>query len=114
MRGLPYSAPTGSSNRPASQRETNAPAQIEIEVSRSAKYKTHVPVYDLVAETFGTRPDQVLFVSSNGWDAAAATGYGFETLWVNRAAEPMDRLPWTPRHVASDLTGIAKLARTTS
>ena len=73
-------------------------------------FKPARAVYDLVAETFGTRPEQVLFVSSNGWDAAAATGYGFETVWVNRAAEPMDRLPWTPRHVADDLTGIVKLA----
>jgi len=72
-------------------------------------FKPARAVYDLVGETFGTRPDQVLFVSSNGWDAAAATGYGFETLWVNRAAEPIDRLPWTPRHVAADLTGITKL-----
>lgn len=67
-------------------------------------------VYDLVGHEFGTRPDQVLFVSSNGWDAAAATGYGFETVWVNRAEEPMDRLPWTPRHVLSDLAGIPRLA----
>lgn len=77
-------------------------------------FKPARAVYDLVAETFGTRPDQVLFVSSNGWDAAAATGCGFETVWVNRAAEPMDRLPWTPRHVASDLTGIVELARASS
>jgi len=77
-------------------------------------FKPARAVYDLVGETFGTRPDQVLFVSSNGWDAAAATGYGFETLWVNRAAEPVDRLPWKPRHVASDLTGIVELARASS
>ena len=24
-------------------------------------------------------------VSSNGWDAAAAAGYGFATAWVNRS-----------------------------
>ncbi len=29
---------------------------------------------------------------------AAATGYGFTTVWVNRAKEPMDRLPWQPAH----------------
>jgi len=52
----------------------------------------------------------VLFVSSNGWDAAAATGYGFTTAWVNRTHEPMDRLPWTPAHTLKDLTGIPQLA----
>jgi 2-haloacid dehalogenase len=82
-----------------------------LSVEAAGVFKPARAVYDLVAETFGTRPDQVLFVSSNGWDAAAATGYGFETVWANRAEEPMDRLPWKPRHVAADLTGIAGLAR---
>jgi 2-haloacid dehalogenase len=49
-------------------------------------------------------------VSSNGWDAAAAAGYGFVTAWANRAGEPVDRLPWTPAHILSDLTPIPELA----
>ena len=69
-------------------------------------------VYDMVHNRFGTQPDQVLFVSSNGWDAAAAAGYGFHTAWVNRAGEPMDRLPAKPHHVLSDLTTIPDLAKT--
>lgn len=73
-------------------------------------FKPDARVYDLVGARFGCRPDQVLFVSSNGWDAAAASGYGFTTAWVNRAGEPMDRLPWTPQHVLRDLTGIPALA----
>lgn len=67
-------------------------------------------VYDMVGKRFGTKPDEVLFVSSNGWDAAAAAGYGFHTAWVNRAGEPMDRLPAKPGHVLDDLTGIPGLA----
>lgn len=73
-------------------------------------FKPHATVYDLVGKRFGTPPGEVLFVSSNGWDAAAAAGYGFQTVWVNRAGEPMDRLPWTPAHVLSDLTTIPDLA----
>jgi 2-haloacid dehalogenase len=67
-------------------------------------------VYDMVGARFGSTPDQVLFVSSNGWDAAAAAGYGFHTVWVNRAGEPMDRLPAKPAHQMQDLTGIPDLA----
>ncbi len=74
-------------------------------------FKPHRKVYDMVGKRFGCAPEQVLFVSSNGWDAAAAAGYGFYTAWVNRAAEPMDRLPWKPQVVLQDLTGIAKLAK---
>lgn len=73
-------------------------------------FKPHAKVYDLVQQRFGCERDQVLFVSSNGWDAAGASGYGFVTAWVNRAGEPQDRLPWTPAHVLSDLTSIPKLA----
>jgi len=73
-------------------------------------FKPHERVYDLVQERFGGSRDEVLFVSSNGWDAAGASGYGFVTAWVNRANEPMDRLPWKPAHVLSDLTTIPKLA----
>ncbi|APX90442.1 haloacid dehalogenase, type II [Brevirhabdus pacifica] len=73
-------------------------------------FKPHASVYDLVGKRFDCAPDEVLFVSSNGWDAAAATGYGFRTAWVNRAKEPMDRLPWTPGNVLDDLTTIPDLA----
>jgi len=67
-------------------------------------------VYDLVGARFGCRPEQVLFVSSNGWDAAAAAAYGFRTAWVNRMSEPVDRLPARPDHLLSDLTGIPAIA----
>ncbi len=68
-------------------------------------------VYDMVGARFGTAPAEVLFVSSNGWDAAAGAAYGFTTAWVNRAGEPMDRLPARPHHVLRDLTGIPGVAR---
>ncbi len=67
-------------------------------------------VYDLVGHRFGRTPREVLFVSSNGWDAAAAAGYGFRTVWVNRAGDPPDRLPWTPQKTAGDLRMIPELA----
>ena len=73
-------------------------------------FKPDARVYDLVGQRFGCAKDEVLFVSSNGWDASSATGYGFTTAWVNRSKEPMDRLPWTPNHVLDDLTGIPALA----
>ncbi len=73
-------------------------------------YKPARVVYDLVGRRFGTAPSQMLFVSSNGWDAAAATGYGFVTAWVNRAGEPIDRLAHRPAHVLEDLSAVPALA----
>ena len=72
-------------------------------------FKPARAVYDMVGARFGCAPDEVLFVSSNGWDAAAAAGYGFRTAWVNRAGAPVDRMPARPDHVLADLTGIPKL-----
>ncbi|WP_417472837.1 haloacid dehalogenase type II [Leisingera sp.] len=74
-------------------------------------FKPDARVYDLVGQRFGCARDEVLFVSSNGWDAAGASGYGFVTAWVNRAGEPVDRMPWKPAHELSDLTTIPDLAR---
>jgi len=73
-------------------------------------FKPDERVYDLVGQRFGCARTDVLFVSSNGWDAAAATGYGFETAWANRAGDPVDRLPWLPKHVIADLTNIPTIA----
>ncbi|WOI31736.1 haloacid dehalogenase type II [Tritonibacter scottomollicae] len=75
-------------------------------------FKPAAAVYDLVGQRFGDERPEVLFVSSNSWDAGCATGYGFTTAWVNRADEPVDRLPWRPAHVLSDLTPIPDIAAT--
>jgi 2-haloacid dehalogenase len=72
-------------------------------------FKPAHAVYDLVGAHFSVARDEVLFVSSNGWDAGSAAGYGFDTVWVNRAGEPVDRLPARPRTVMSDLTRIEEL-----
>jgi 2-haloacid dehalogenase len=77
-----------------------------LSVEAVGNFKPDRRVYDLVGAEFGVAPGEVLFVSSNGWDAAAAAQYGFQTLWVNRAGEPVDRLPAGPDHVASDLSGV--------
>jgi len=73
-------------------------------------YKPARAVYDMVGRRFACAPGEVLFVSSNGWDAAAAAAYGFEVAWANRAGEPVERLPGRPAHILSDLSGIPALA----
>lgn len=74
-------------------------------------FKPDARVYGLVRETYGTAPEEVLFVSSNGWDVAGAASFGFTAIWVNRSGEPLDRLPGRPRRIISDLTPIPALAR---
>ncbi|MFD0858427.1 haloacid dehalogenase type II [Roseovarius aquimarinus] len=73
-------------------------------------YKPSRAVYDMVGRRFACAPGEVLFVSSNGWDAAAASAYGFTVAWANRASEPVEALPGKPHHVLSDLETIPALA----
>ena len=73
-------------------------------------FKPSARVYELVGSHFGTAPNKVLFISSNGWDVCSAAGFGFATAWVNRAGLPMDRLPARPDHVVPDLTAIPEIA----
>lgn len=76
-------------------------------------FKPAPQVYELVTTRFGCSRTEVLFVSSNGWDASAARGFGFTTAWVNRAADPADRLGHPPDHILTDLTDIPKIASLT-
>jgi 2-haloacid dehalogenase len=73
-------------------------------------FKPAPQVYDMVLQRFGVAKHHVLFVSSNGWDAAAAASYGFVTAWVNRVGLPVDRLPGQPNFVLQDLSAIPTLA----
>ncbi|MFQ6554153.1 haloacid dehalogenase type II [Aestuariibius insulae] len=82
-----------------------------LSVEEVGVFKPHDRVYDMVGTRFGCAADNVLFVSSNGWDAAGAAGYGFRTVWVNRAGEPVDRLYAKPDEIMTDLSGIPDLAR---
>jgi 2-haloacid dehalogenase len=51
-------------------------------------YKPHPAVYAQALGRFGGRPEEIAFVSSNGWDAHGATCFGFHVFWVNRAGTP--------------------------
>jgi len=77
-------------------------------------FKPDASVYDLVLKRFDCNAKEVLFVSSNGWDAAAASGFGFHTAWVNRAGEPMDRLDHTPDEILNNLAQIPDIAKAIS
>ncbi|MEM9757370.1 MAG: haloacid dehalogenase type II [Pseudomonadota bacterium] len=77
-----------------------------LSVDAIGRFKPASEVYALVEENLGYAPADVLFVSSNGWDVAGAAAFGFDTLWVNRAGEPVDRLPGRPGAIAADLRAL--------
>ncbi|NUB46081.1 haloacid dehalogenase type II [Fertoebacter nigrum] len=81
-----------------------------LSVEAIGAYKPDPQVYALVGQRFGVAPDQVRFVSSNGWDVAGAGAFGFRTVWVNRAGQPVDRLPHRPDLALPDLSTLPDLS----
>jgi 2-haloacid dehalogenase len=67
------------------------------------KFKTAPEVYRLGVLALGGCAEQLLFVSSNGWDAWCATWFGYRTFWVNRRAEPLEHLGVLPTAQGSSM-----------
>jgi 2-haloacid dehalogenase len=74
-----------------------------ISVDSIRKYKTHPQAYALGEQVCGLPAGRIVFVSSNSWDALAATWYGYQTLWVNRQGLPFEELGTEPTRTASSL-----------
>jgi 2-haloacid dehalogenase len=74
-----------------------------ISVHGIRKYKTHPDAYALGPQATGLDAKQIAFVSSNAWDALAATWYGFRTLWVNRYQLPFEELGTQPTRTGTSL-----------
>lgn len=70
------------------------------------KYKTDPAAYALGPQALGLNARDILFVSSNGWDAIGATWYGYTTLWVNRAGLPLEQLDTAPTRIGSSLRDV--------
>jgi 2-haloacid dehalogenase len=67
-------------------------------------FKTAPQAYRLLLEAFALEPAEILFVSSNAWDALGATWFGFDVFWVNRAGHPFEEIGHPPRYQGSSLT----------
>jgi 2-haloacid dehalogenase len=55
-----------------------------ISVDGARKFKPHPDCYALVEKTLGLTRDEVMFVSSNGFDVAGAKKFGFKVAWIRR------------------------------
>jgi 2-haloacid dehalogenase len=77
-----------------------------ISVDAIRLFKTSPESYGLVQQTIQVKKDEVLFVSSNAWDALGATWFGFTTHWVNRQDLPFEALSPKPHFSGSDLNSV--------
>lgn len=79
-----------------------------LSVERVRKFKTAPEAYQLAPDAFGAPVHDLVFVSSNGWDAAGAAWFGFRAFWINRAGAPLERLGVAPEGIGrtmEDLEG---------
>ena len=77
-----------------------------LSVDAVRKYKTHPDAYALGPQATGQQARDIVFVSSNSWDALAATWYGFRTLWVNRFQLPFEELGTPPTRTGTTLRDV--------
>lgn len=72
-------------------------------------FKPHPSVYALAEQRLGVRGSDILFVSSNAWDATGARQFGFTSCWISRAAGCFDEMGHQPDHVVVGLDALATL-----
>jgi 2-haloacid dehalogenase len=75
------------------------------------KFKTAAEAYQLGPDAFGCPAEDILFVSSNCWDACGATWFGYTAFWVNRAGAPLERLGVRLAGMGRTLDDVADFAR---
>ena len=69
-------------------------------------FKTAPESYGLVQKYLPFEKEDILFVSSNAWDALGATWFGFTTLWVNRQGLPYETIGPKPSNTGHDLKSV--------
>ncbi|NUO88563.1 MAG: haloacid dehalogenase type II [Cupriavidus sp.] len=82
-----------------------------LSVDAVRQYKTAPAAYALGPLAFGLEAQQMLFVSSNGWDACGAAWYGYTTFWINRAGHPAERLDVAPAGTGHDMNDLLDFVR---
>ena len=80
-----------------------------ISVEEVGVYKPHPRVYQLAVDRLAVDAKEILFLSSNAWDAYAASAFGFRVAWCNRYGQRPERLPGKPDYEIKSLAEIPAL-----
>ena len=79
-----------------------------LSVETVGAYKPDPRVYALATARFDCAPHEIVFVSSNGWDAWGAARFGFRVAWCNRLRNTAETLRPAPETI---LAGLHELER---
>ena len=75
-----------------------------ISVDAKKAFKPSPEAYELIGEVLGTKPDEVLFVSSNPWDVAGAKSFGLNVAWIERVTPEAMALACVENELVAPLT----------
>jgi 2-haloacid dehalogenase len=82
-----------------------------LSVDEVRRFKTDPAAYAIGPKALGLPAKDILFVSSNCWDAIGATWFGYITLWVNRQGAPLDQLDTAPTRSGASLREVLHFFR---
>ena len=72
-------------------------------------FKTSPQSYQLLLDAFSVKKEDVLFVSSNAWDAVGASWFGLDVAWVNRQNLPFEEIGNPPKFELKSLAEVLEL-----
>lgn len=72
-------------------------------------YKPSHKVYQLAVDRLGISSNNICFLSSNAWDAYAASAFGMQVVWCNRYGQRPERLPGKPDDDIGSLAALPAL-----
>ena len=75
-----------------------------ISIDQQRIFKPAPEAYTLIEERLGVRPAEVLFVSSNPWDACGAKAFGLNVAWIERVTPEVMALACVKSDVLPPLT----------
>ena len=67
-----------------------------LSVDAVAAFKTDPKVYQYALDSLALPASAIAFLSSNAWDAHAASDFGMRAVWCNRYGQRRERLPGAP------------------
>ena len=70
--------------------------QTLLSVELAGTFKPDPAVYRLAVDRLGVMAEEIVFLSSNAWDAVGATAFGLRVAWINRFDQQPERLPFQP------------------
>lgn len=112
-RGVPCAVLTNGTPPTASAAIANAGIEGFLDVILSVEsvgvFKPERRVYELVTAHYGVAAAQLIFVTSNGWDATGAAAFGMLVAWCNRTGAPAETFGPPPAWTIRDLGALAKI-----